>query len=210
MGLFDKKTCAVCGGQSGVIVGLFGADLAGGAYLCPGCRNKCTPGNLNFRNMTLDDVKANMAIAETNKKKGSTEFRSTRKIQTGAFRDKPFLDIDENHGWFMNTADNDGWVYSLDDIYFYGPEFETAKLELGQSFHLDTYNYPELSKCPEGIRITAAKLKILMVENELGVSQLSIDLLSGSSADENAVRGACAAIHDFAEAVKAYKTNRKK
>jgi len=210
MGLFDKKTCAICGSQTGAILGLFGSELAGGEYLCPDCRKKCTPNpNLKFSKMTLDEVKADMAVAAANRQKGTSEFHSTLKIKNGAYRDRSFLDLDENHGWFMNTALNDGWVYSLDDIYFYTIELTTEKLAEGQTFYADTSRYPELPKCPDGCRITGASLKILLLENELGIDSLNLNLLT-QSGDEKEVRGAYACVHDFVEAMKEYRTAHRK
>ncbi len=210
MGLFDTKKCAFCGKEAGLITGLFGNDLAGGAYLCGECRKLCTPGDLKFSEMSVDDVKANMAIAAANRKKATSEYRETRKIKTGAYRDKNFLSVDENHGWFMNETDDSGWVYNLDDIYYYGLVFETALLEEGQYFHVDTYSCPELPKCPEGVRITDAKLKILLTDNELGVKELNLDITPSFSADEGEIRGAYACMHDFVEVMKVYKTAKKK
>ena len=50
MGLFDKKTCAICGASVGLLGGLSGENLAGGAYMCGDCRKKCIPDEtLNFK-----------------------------------------------------------------------------------------------------------------------------------------------------------------
>ena len=210
MGLFDTKKCACCGKEAGLITGLFGNELAGGGYLCGDCRKLCTPGDLKFKQMSLDAVKANMAVAAANRKKGTSEFRETRKLKAGAYRDKNFLSVDENHGWFMSEAAGDGWVYSLDDIYFYGLVFETAKLEEGQHFSVDTYTCPELPKCPEGVRITDVKMKILLLDNELGVNELNLDLTPSFSSDEGEIRGAYARMHDFVDMMKVYKASKKK
>ncbi|MBR4455189.1 MAG: hypothetical protein IKS32_03090 [Solobacterium sp.] len=210
MGLFDTKKCVICGKEAGLITGLFGNDLAGGGYLCGDCRKLCTPGDLRFSQMSVDDVKANMAVAAANRKKATSEFRETRKIKTGAYRDRNLLSVDENHGWFMCEADEDGWVLNLDDIYYYGLLFETSKLEEGQHFTIDTYSCPELPNCPEGIRIISVKLKILLADNELGVNELSLDLTPMFSPGENDIRGAYACMHDFVEVMKAYRTAKKK
>ena len=64
MGLFDgnKKTCDLCGEKMGLLGGIFTSeDLADGKTICGSCRGKCTPGELRFSAMTLDDVKANIA-----------------------------------------------------------------------------------------------------------------------------------------------------
>ena len=209
MGLFDgnKKTCELCGEKIGLLGGLFTAEeLAGGASICGNCRGKCTPGELNFKGMTLDDVKANIAAAEANKKKGATEFKATQKIKKGAYRDRDFVDIDTNHGWFMNADEKNGWVYDLDAVYYFNLDLVYAPVE-GGSFEVRTEDYPELPKIPQGVKVTEAKLVIWMKDNELGVSQVTIDA-AGYNPDEGDVRGAYAAVHDFFLAFKDYRISK--
>ncbi len=149
MGLFDgnKKTCDLCGEKMGLLGGIFTSeDLADGKTICGSCRGKCTPGELRFSAMTLDDVKANIAVAAANKKKGAAEFKATQKIKKGAYRGDDFVDIDANHGWFMNAEEKDGWVYSLDDVYYFNLDLDYAPLEEGQGFEVRTEDYPELPK----------------------------------------------------------------
>ena len=149
MGLFDgnKKTCDLCGEKMGLLGGIFTSeDLADGKTICGSCRGKCTPGELRFSAMTLDDVKANIAVAAANKKKGAAEFKATQKIKKGAYRGDDFVDIDANHGWFMNAEEKDGWVYSLDDVYYFNLDLDYAPLEEGQGFEVRTEDYPELPR----------------------------------------------------------------
>ncbi len=207
MGLFDKKTCAVCGEQSGVITGLFGETLAGGEYLCGKCRQKCTPDkNLNFRKMTIEDVKANMAIAEANRKKGISEFKATRRIQIGKLRDQPGLDLDETHGWMMNAEAKDGWVYNLNDVFNFSLVLGYEPLSAEETFSVNTSKYPELPVCPEGIKISSAKLVIWLRENELGKDQIELELASPAFMDEDSVLAAYASAHEFFEFMKSFKT----
>ena len=59
MGLFDKKTCALCGASVGLLGGMLGENLADGAYMCGDCRKKCIPDNtLDFNALTVDAAKA--------------------------------------------------------------------------------------------------------------------------------------------------------
>ena len=175
MGLFDgnKKTCDLCGEKMGLLGGIFTSeDLADGKTICGSCRGKCTPGELRFSAMTLDDVKANIAVAAANKKKGAAEFKATQKIKKGAYRGDDFVDIDANHGWFMNAEEKDGWVYSLDDVYYFNLDLDYAPLEEGQGFEVRTEDYPELPKIPQGVRVTDAKLVIWLTDNELAVNKV--------------------------------------
>ena len=203
MGLFDKKTCVFCGKESGLIGGLMGETLAGGEYMCGECRRKCTSDDLRFSAMTVADVKANMAVAEANKKKGTTEFKASQRIKKGAYRDKDFLDIDAGHGWFMNADEKDGWVYNLGDVYYFNLDLDYLPLE-GGSFEIRTEDYPELPKVPQGVKVDDARLVIWMKNNELGVDKVTIKA-AGYSPDESDIRGAFAAAHDFFLALKDYR-----
>ena len=211
MGLFDsnKKTCDLCGEKMGLLGGIFSSeDLADGKTICGSCRGKCTPGELKFSAMTLDDVKANIAVAEANKKKGAAEFKATQKIKKGAYRGDEFVDIDAGHGWFMNAEEKDGWVYSLDDVYYFNLDLDYAPLEEGQGFEVRTEDYPELPKIPQGVRVTDAKLVIWLTDNELAVSKVEIRAAAGFSPDEGDIRGAYAAAHDFFLALKDYRASK--
>ena len=105
MGLFDKKTCTLCGASVGLLGGMLGENLADGAYMCGDCRKKCIPDEtLNFKALTVDAAKALIAVAEANKSKGAAEFHATRQFTAGMYADMPALDVDEGHGWFMNAA----------------------------------------------------------------------------------------------------------
>ena len=206
MGLFDgnKKTCDLCGEKMGLLGGIFTSeDLADGKTICGNCRGKCTPGELNFRGMTLDDVKANIAVAEANKKLGATQFKATQQIKKGAYRGKDFLNIDAKNGWFMNADEKDGWVYSLGDVFYFNLDLEYAPLEEGQSFEVRTEDYPELPKIPQGVKVTDAKLVVWLMKNELGVDKVTLNA-GGYSPDEGDIRGAFACAHDFFLALKDY------
>ena len=151
MGLFDKKTCALCGASVGLLGGMLGENLADGAYMCGDCRKKCIPDKtLDFSAMTVDAAKALIAVADANKKKGAAEFHATRQFSSGMYADMPALDVDEDHGWFMNASARDGWVYELDDIYTFCLDVTTIPLSEGEVYNVNLHPYPQLPACAIG------------------------------------------------------------
>ena len=198
MGLFDKKTCALCGASVGLLGGMLGEDLADGAYMCGDCRKKCIPDkNLDFNALTVDAAKALIAVAEANKKKGASEFHATRQFTSGMYADMPALDVDEDHGWFMNAAAKDGWVYELDDIYTFCLDATTAPLAEGENYSLNLHPYPQLPVCPSGQKVIDLKLKLWLLDNELGVDMLEISLIPAFAPSEEHVQSAYACAQDF-------------
>ena len=210
MGLFDKKACAFCGATAGLLSGLAGEDLAGGAYMCGDCRKKCIPDKrLDFKALTVDGAKALMAVAEANRKKGAEEFRATRRFIAGAYREKPVLDVDEVHGWFMNAAAKDGWVYELDDIYTFSLDATTTPLAEGENYYLNLHPFPQFPVCPSGQKVIDIKLKIWLLDNELGVDMLEITLLPAFAPDETQVQNAYACVQDFYNFMRSYRMAQK-
>ena len=198
MGLFDKKTCALCGASVGLLGGMLGENLADGAYMCGDCRKKCIPDKaLDFNALTVDAAKALIAVAEANKKKGASEFHATRQFTAGMYADMPALDVDEDHGWFMNAAAKDGWVYELDDIYTFCLDVTTAPLTEGENYSLNLHPYPQLPVCPSGQKVIDAKLKLWLLDNELGVDMLEISLIPAFAPSEEHVQSAYACAQDF-------------
>ena len=198
MGLFDKKTCALCGASVGLLGGMLGENLADGAYMCGDCRKKCIPDKtLDFSAMTVDAAKALIAVAEANKKKGASEFHATRQFTAGMYADMPALDVDEDHGWFMNAAAKDGWVYELDDIYTFCLDATTAPLAEGENYSLNLHPYPQLPASPSGQKVIDAKLKLWLLDNELGVDMLEISLIPAFAPSEEHVQSAYACAQDF-------------
>ena len=107
----------------------------------------------------------------------------------------------------MNAEEKDGWVYSLDDVYYFNLDLDYAPLEEGQGFEVRTEDYPELPKIPQGVRVTDAKLVIWLADNELAVNKVEISA-AGFSPDEGDIRGAYAAAHDFFLALKDYRASK--
>ena len=198
MGLFDKKTCALCGASVGLLGGMLGENLADGAYMCGDCRKKCIPDKaLDFNALTVDAAKALIAVAEANKKKGASEFHATRQFTAGMYADMPALDVDEDHGWFMNAAKKDGWVYELDDIYSFCLDVTTTPLTEGEEYNVNLHPYPQLPACPSGQKVIDAKLKLWLLDNELGVDMLEISLIPAFAPSEEHVQSAYACAQDF-------------
>ena len=210
MGLFDKKTCALCGASVGLLGGMLGENLADGAYMCGDCRKKCIPDEtLNFNALTVDAVKALIAVAEANKKKGASEFHATRQFTAGMYADMPALDVDEDRGWFMNAAAKDGWVYELDDIYSFCLDVTTAPLAEGENYSLNLHPYPQLPVCPSGQKVIDARLKLWLLDNELGVDMLEISLIPAFAPSEEHVQSAYACAQDFYNFMKSWRMAQK-
>ena len=210
MGLFDKKTCALCGASVGLLGGMLGENLAGDAYMCGDCRKKCIPDEtLNFKALTVDAAKALIAVAEANKKKGASEFHATRQFTAGMYADMPALDVDEDHGWFMNAAAKDGWVYELDDIYSFCLDVTTTPLTEGEEYNVNLHPYPQLPACPSGQKVIDAKLKLWLLDNELGVDMLEISLIPAFAPSEEHVQSAYACAQDFYSFMKSWRMAQK-
>ena len=210
MGLFDKKTCALCGASVGLLGGMLGENLAGDAYMCGDCRKKCIPDKtLDFNALTVDAAKALIAVAEANKKKGASEFHATRQFTAGMYADMPALDVDEDHGWFMNAAKKDGWVYELDDIYSFCLDVTTTPLTEGEEYNVNLHPYPQLPVCPSGQKVIDAKLKLWLLDNELGVDMLEISLIPAFAPSEEHVQSAYACAQDFYSFMKSWRMAQK-
>ena len=210
MGLFDKKTCALCGASVGLLGGMLGENLADGAYMCGDCRKKCIPDKaLDFNALTVDAAKALIAVAEANKKKGASEFHATRQFTAGMYADMPALDVDEDHGWFMNAAKKDGWVYELDDIYSFCLDVTTIPLTEGEEYNVNLHPYPQLPVCPSGQKVIDAKLKLWLLDNELGVDMLEISLIPAFAPSEEHVQSAYACAQDFYSFMKSWRMAQK-
>lgn len=210
MGLFDKKTCAICGASVGLLGGMLGENLADGAYMCGDCSKRCIPDKtLDFSAMTVDAAKALIAVADANKKKGAAEFHATRQFSSGMYADMPALDVDEDHGWFMNASARDGWVYELDDIYTFCLDATTAPLAEGENYSLNLHPYPQLPVCPSGQKVIDAKLKLWLLDNELGVDMLEISLIPAFAPSEEHVQSAYACAQDFYSFMKSWRMAQK-
>ena len=92
--LFEKKECAICGGE----IGLLGNRKLEDGNCCKNCAAKLSPWFSDRRQSTVEEIKEQLAYRETNQEKVAA-FRVTRTLGEGM---KVLLDEDE--GRFMVTS----------------------------------------------------------------------------------------------------------
>ena len=95
--LFEKKVCAVCGGE----IGLFGNRKLEDGNLCKNCAAKLSPFFSERRQSTVEQIKEQLAYREANKT-AVAAFRTTR-----ALGDDVKLLLDEDARRFMVTDARD-------------------------------------------------------------------------------------------------------
>ena len=94
MGLFDKKSCDICGGK----IGLLGNRKLDDGNLCGDCAKKLSPFFSERRKSTVASIVDHLAYREENKAAVSA-FRATRTIGQGTK-----VMLDEDNGKFLVTA----------------------------------------------------------------------------------------------------------
>jgi len=94
--LFEKKECAICGGE----IGLLGNRKLEDGNLCKNCAAKLSPWFDDRRNSTVAQISAQLAYREANKEKVAA-FNATR-----VFGEYTKLYLDENACEFMVTSAN--------------------------------------------------------------------------------------------------------
>ena len=94
MGLFDKKTCDICGGK----IGLLGNRKLDDGNLCKDCARKLSPWMTDRRHSTVEDIRQHLAYREENRARLST-FRPNAVLgnQTKVY-------VDTSQGLFVVTA----------------------------------------------------------------------------------------------------------
>ena len=97
MGLFDKKYCDVCGEK----IGLLGNRRLSDGNLCRDCARKLSPWFSERRQSTVEDIKAQLAYREENRKKAA-QFSVSR-----SFGEDWRVLLDDTHGWFTVTRDRE-------------------------------------------------------------------------------------------------------
>ena len=88
MGLFDKKTCDICGGK----IGLLGNRKLEDGNMCKDCASLLSPFTTDRRRTTLAEIKEHLAYREANKAEVA-KFNVTRTLGEGT---KIMLDEDNN------------------------------------------------------------------------------------------------------------------
>ena len=97
MGLFEKKICSFCGGESGL---LSNQKLTDG-NICKECRKAFSPYFDANSNMSVEFVKEHLAYRENNRK-ALDNFESSY----GIGKDK-ILFVDEKHGRYVLATDSE-------------------------------------------------------------------------------------------------------
>lgn len=91
--LFDKKECAICGGE----IGLLGNRKLEDGNMCKACAAKLSPWFSDRRNSTVAEIKEQLDYREANKEK-VVAFRTTRTLG-----ESTKILLDEDAGTFMVT-----------------------------------------------------------------------------------------------------------
>ena len=94
MGLFDKKSCDICGGK----IGMLGNRKLDDGNLCGDCAKKLSPFFSERRKSTVASINDHLAYREENKA-AVAAFRATRTIGQGTK-----VMLDEDNGKFLVTA----------------------------------------------------------------------------------------------------------
>ena len=92
--LFEKKECAICGGE----IGLLGNRKLEDGNMCKKCAEKLSPWFTDRKESTVAEIQEQLAYREANKEKVAA-FRTTRTFGTG----KKIL-LDEDNQKFMVTS----------------------------------------------------------------------------------------------------------
>ena len=91
--LFEKKVCAICGGE----IGLFGNRKLEDGNMCKNCAAKLSEWFSDRRSSTVEEIKEQLAYREENRK-AVENFRTTRVLG-----DDTKVMLDEDAGKFMVT-----------------------------------------------------------------------------------------------------------
>lgn len=92
--LFDKKECAFCGGE----IGLLGNRKLEDGNMCKDCAKKLSPWFSDRRNCTVAEIQGQLDYRETNREKVAS-FRTTRTLG-----ENTKVLLDEDAGTFMVTS----------------------------------------------------------------------------------------------------------
>ena len=109
--LFEKKTCAICGKETGRIFGK--NKLADDNTICNDCEEKLSPWFEDRKQSTLAQIKEQLAYREENKS-AAAAFRITQSFGRGSKK----LLVDETNGKFMVTGSHNPAVDNPDVLDF--------------------------------------------------------------------------------------------
>ena len=119
--LFEKKECAICGGE----IGLLGNRKLEDGNCCKNCAAKLSPWFSDRRQSTVEEIKEQLAYREANQEKVAA-FRVTRTLGEGM---KVLLDEDD--GRFMVTSVRN-WQEANPDVLSFS-DVTGCKLDIDES-----------------------------------------------------------------------------
>ena len=123
MGLFEKKECALCGGKAGLLTR---HKIQGGAYICGDCRAKMSPNTSGISDLSLDDVKEQIARKEENDRRFNEEFNMTRVVMID--NKHQIMGVDEAAGEFAILTDNKPDIFRFDQILSFNTDLSTSTM----------------------------------------------------------------------------------
>lgn len=214
MGLFEKKECALCGGKAGLLTRY---KIQGGAYICGDCRAKMSPNTSGISDLSLDDVKEQIARKEENDRRFNEEFNMTRVVMID--NKHQIMGVDEAAGEFAILTDNKPDIFRFDQILSFNTDLSTStmseeekKKKEGWAGLLDFLlsddfgsRYPGLPRCPRGCKITGMYFEIFLGDNDLNAEKFRIDLIPGWSNSESEIEKAYACAYELTEIINAQK-----
>ena len=123
--LFDKKECAICGGE----IGLLGNRKLEDGNMCKNCAAKLSPWFSDRRSSTVEEIKEQLEYREANREKVSA-FRTTRTLG-----ENTKILLDEDAGAFMvtsarNLEDANPDVLAFSDVTGCNLDIEERRIEM--------------------------------------------------------------------------------
>ena len=136
MGLFDKKSCSVCGGKAGML----GSKKLSDGTLCKECSKKLSPWFDEYKHSSVADIRAQLAAREENRR-ALEQFDMTMVFgEFGAIliddKAKKFLVIDNTSDSLFGSAKI---ITSLDQVIDRNPDIidfsqvRDVDIEIGES-----------------------------------------------------------------------------
>ena len=182
MGLFEKKECALCGGKAGLLTR---HKIQGGAYICGDCRAKMSPNTSGISDLSLDDVKEQIARKEENDRRFNEEFNMTRVVMID--NKHQIMGVDEAAGEFAILTDNKPDIFRFDQILSFNTDLSTSTMS------------EEEKKKKEGW--AGMYFEIFLGDNDLNAEKFRIDLIPGWSNSESEIEKAYACAYEMTELI---------
>lgn len=221
MGLFEKKSCALCGGKAGL---LSRTAISGGAYICGDCRKKFSDHTASVGSLTLDEVREQIMLKEENDRRYNSEFTVTRRFDLDSRH--TLMLVDDNHGWFVVPKNNNTDIFTFDQIADYKVELSTKALTDEEKEQLNNRNYgsgvigflnllfsddfrtkyPDLPHCSRERKVTGMYFQITFGVNPFRADRIRIDMLPGWSDSQSDVENAYFCANNIYQCIKEYKS----